>query len=93
MKKKKPVPVVAGRGKRDCPVCGKPSYSRDGIHPQCAIEQADLPRQKKLAADKKRKATVKKKPKQKSWNKKCPKCSAEVHVRLKVCSCGHNFNI
>ena len=93
MNNKKPTPVIQQRGTKACPVCGQPSYSRDGIHPQCAIEQADLPRQKQLATIKKRKAKIEKKPKQKSWNKKCPKCHVEVHVRLKVCSCGHNFSV
>jgi hypothetical protein len=32
------VPKSAGR---PCPVCGKPSYSRFGIHPQCSLKQAD----------------------------------------------------
>lgn len=41
MNTKKPVPmVVTFHGKR-CPICGKASYSRSGIHPQCAVEQAD----------------------------------------------------
>ena len=43
------------RGERLCPVCGKVSYSKDGIHPQCAIVQADEPRQQQLAAERKRK--------------------------------------
>ncbi len=29
-----------------CPVCQQPVYSRAGIHPQCAVRQAELPRQK-----------------------------------------------
>ena len=93
MKDEKPAPAAQVSGGKICPVCGKSSYSRDGIHPQCAIEQADLPRQKKLAAEKKKKAKTKKKPKQKSWNKKCPKCHVELHVRRKVCSCGHDFKL
>jgi hypothetical protein len=35
-----------------CAVCGKRSYSLNGIHPQCAVKQADEPRQLKLAAEK-----------------------------------------
>jgi len=90
MNNKKPTPVIQQRGGKECPVCHKPSYSRDGIHPQCAIEQADLPRRKRLAAEKKLQEKTKKAPKQKAaWNKKCPKCHVEVHVRLKVCKCGH----
>ncbi len=38
-----------------CPVCGKKSYSMGGIHPQCAVQQADAPRQAVLAAQKKEK--------------------------------------
>jgi hypothetical protein len=30
-----------------CPVCKKAVYSRGGIHPQCAMIQADPPRVKK----------------------------------------------
>lgn len=29
-----------------CPVCQAPVYSRAGIHPQCAVRQADPPRPK-----------------------------------------------
>jgi hypothetical protein len=29
-----------------CPVCQQAVYSRAGIHPQCAIRQADPPRPK-----------------------------------------------
>jgi len=39
---------------RPCPVCGKKSYSSTGIHPQCAMQQADEPRQRQLAAEKRR---------------------------------------
>ena len=38
-----------------CPVCGKKSYSAAGIHPQCAVQQADAPRQAVLAKQKKEK--------------------------------------
>jgi hypothetical protein len=92
MTTKNATPQVQQRGGKLCPVCGKSSYSRDGIHPQCAQLQADQPRQQELADEKKRQAKVKPvKTKQKSWKKKCPKCKLEVHVRLKVCGCGHTF--
>lgn len=91
MTSEKPTPTLSERGKKICPVCGKPSYSREGIHPQCAIEQADAPRQKELVEQKKKDGKEKKKPVRKSWNKKCPKCSAEVHVRKATCDCGHSF--
>ena len=33
-----------------CPVCHQPVYSRAGIHPQCAMRQADPPKPKGEAA-------------------------------------------
>ena len=45
---------------RECPVCGKPSYSKNGIHPQCAAVQADLPRIQKIAEEKKNATNAKK---------------------------------
>lgn len=52
---KKPEPLIfqppAGR---PCPVCGKRSYSLVGIHPQCAVQQADAPRQRQLEAARRR---------------------------------------
>lgn len=38
-----------------CPVCGKKSYSSAGIHPQCAVKQADAPREAALAVQRKEK--------------------------------------
>jgi hypothetical protein len=38
-----------------CPVCGKKSYSAAGIHPQCAVKQADAPREAALAVQRKEK--------------------------------------
>ena len=40
MSEKKPTPVLAGINVRHCPVCGKRAYSREGIHPQCAMSRA-----------------------------------------------------
>lgn len=55
MNTKKPEPLILvqpqPRGKI-CPVCGKPSYSRGGVHPQCCVRQADEPRQLQLAEQK-----------------------------------------
>jgi hypothetical protein len=34
-------PKLVGVVKPPCPVCGKPSYSRGGVHPQCSMRQAD----------------------------------------------------
>jgi hypothetical protein len=93
MSEKKPVPIMAGTGHNMCPVCGKRSYSAAGTHPQCAQNQADAVRKQKLAAEKaaEKKPPAKTSRQQRSWKKKCPKCDAEVHVRKKICDCGHNF--
>ena len=56
MENSKPEPLlVAPSLGTVCPICGKKSYSAAGIHPQCAMQQADAPRQAFLAAEKKRK--------------------------------------
>jgi hypothetical protein len=55
MNSKKPEPLfeqqLAGQL---CPICGKRSYSLAGIHPQCAVRQADAPRQRRLAEAKRK---------------------------------------
>ncbi len=53
MSEKKPEPMFVPTKIRICPVCGKQSYSREGIHPQCASVQADAARKVQLAAKKK----------------------------------------
>jgi hypothetical protein len=54
MNEKKPTPILE-RNTKVCPVCGKPSYSREGVHPQCSMIQADAPRKVRLAAERKAK--------------------------------------
>lgn len=55
MSHKKPGPLTSSiRPPKLCPVCGAASYSRDGIHPQCAQQQADAPRVARLKEKKKR---------------------------------------
>lgn len=49
---KKPAPLNPTTAGATCPVCGKRSYSLRGIHPQCAVVQADAPRQAALTAAK-----------------------------------------
>ena len=73
-----------------CPICGTPTYSLGGIHPQCAIQQADQPRVARLRAAK----VAMPKPKkavQTNWRKRCPKCGSQLHVNRKACACGHEF--
>lgn len=53
MSEKKPTPIVNEPSGKICPVCGKRSYSQGGVHPQCAMVQADAPRKMRLAAEKK----------------------------------------
>jgi len=51
---KKPTPLVSQPSGKVCPVCGSRTYSQGGIHPQCAVHQADAARTAKLKADRKR---------------------------------------
>ena len=87
----KPVPIVTQPVKNLCPICGKASYSRDGIHPQCAIQQADAARNARIREDRKKEVKIEK-PRQRSFNKKCPKCGIQVHIRVIACGCGHRFS-
>jgi hypothetical protein len=43
-------PLPAHSTRVRCPVCHATVYSRAGIHPQCAVRQADPPRPKVKAA-------------------------------------------
>jgi len=83
---KKPDSLDSDPPRKICPICGSPSYSREGVHPQCVVEDADAKRLKKTKASKEREPA-----RQSRWKKTCPNCAAEVHVRLKVCACGHAF--
>ncbi|MEX0818637.1 MAG: hypothetical protein WD070_03560 [Pirellulaceae bacterium] len=53
MSEKKPTPIIIEPQSKMCPVCGKRSYSREGVHPQCAVSQADEPRRIRIVAEKK----------------------------------------
>ena len=93
---RKPVPVflLPATPRRVCPVCGARSYSREGIHPQCAQRQAEAPRLARLKAEKRAGGPVAKEavaPAQRSWHRPCPRCAAELHVRVRQCACGHTF--
>ena len=94
-KNKKPTPILDEHNGKACPVCGKRSYSAGGIHPQCAVQQADEPRAQQLKEKKKTEALKKKSVAAKlpqTWSKKkCPKCGVEVHVRKRLCVCGFAF--
>jgi hypothetical protein len=90
MSSEKSVIVPPPPPKHLCPVCGTPSYSLGGVHPQCAIQQADEPRIQRLRAAK-AVETKTVKPKNSQWKKRCPVCRTESHVRLQKCKCGHKF--
>lgn len=49
----KPGPLIKAPPRILCPICRQSTYSAGGIHPQCAMVQADAPRQKILHAAKK----------------------------------------
>jgi hypothetical protein len=54
MSEKKPTMLPERFAVRICPVCEKRTYSNNGVHPQCAVRQADAPRQAQLAEAKRR---------------------------------------
>jgi hypothetical protein len=89
MKSEESVTIIPSAPRNLCPICGKASYSVGGIHPQCAMQQADAPRVVRLRAAKV--AAPKPKKKVQQWKKKCPICGIQSHVRREVCECGHNF--
>ena len=93
---KRPEPLfdaTAGQG-TTCPVCGFSSYSREGIHPQCAQQRADEKRVANLKSKKDRGVKTKSTASEelKPWHKRCPKCRTQVHIRRSSCHCGYNFS-
>jgi hypothetical protein len=92
---KRPTPLLlmqSSTARRTCPVCGNPSYSRAGIHPQCAQLQADIPRMARVrAAGAAAKAAPTGPEPLNSWQKRCPRCKAALHIRKQTCDCGYEF--
>lgn len=86
----KPVPVLPQPINKICPVCGKASYSRDGIHPQCSLNHADAVRYAQVREKRKAEPKVEK-PKASTFTKRCPMCDTRMHVRVGRCACGHDF--
>lgn len=93
MSAKKPQPLISRKTHDRCPVCGEISYSLAGVHPQCAMRQADAKRLQRMKRDKHTEKTVKPASDVKPWQRICPKCQALQHVRKKTCVCGHTFAI
>ena len=91
MLNRKPQPLYAPQVRKRCPVCGEVSYSAAGIHPQCAMHQADAEHLKRIKPHVHASKRAAKPIEQQRWQKVCPKCRALAHVRKKVCDCGHAF--
>jgi hypothetical protein len=91
----KPEPLYAAVQRPRCPVCGEATYSRSGIHPQCAQERGDALQKKRLKerqVDAPPPAPPAVNPNQlRPWHKRCPGCRAEIHVRRNECDCGYEF--
>jgi len=87
----KPQPLYAPRDRKHCPVCGQVSYSAVGIHPQCAVHQADEKRMQGVKARSNASKEPAAPPVMQRWQKACPSCRALMHVRKKLCDCGHAF--
>jgi hypothetical protein len=94
MSEKRPAPRIPTRARSGFPVSSELSYSRDGVHPQCSVRQADEKRKNRI----KRETLlleVEKTPMPASgiapWQKYCPKCNTLQHVRKTACGCGHTF--
>ncbi len=88
---RKPQPLYSSGNRKCCPICGEVSYSAAGIHPQCAMQQADSERMDKIKSPPK---SPKKKLRAtnanvKPWQRTCPKCQSLVHVGKQRCDCGH----
>ena len=87
MNNKKPEPIYEAPTRSCCPVCGKPSYSLGGTHPQCSEARADA----KSRATRKANSAAAKRPAKVAWSKPCPKCKQQVPARRFICDCGHHF--
>jgi hypothetical protein len=54
------------------------------------VQQADEPRSAELRRKKKEQAQAQQLA-PRTWEKKCPKCKAQIHVRRGRCDCGYVF--
>src|SRR3990172_6940198 len=91
MSPKKPIPLNPSPSRKHCPVCGEVAYSHAGVHPQCAVHQADTRRMKRTKRPEKARKTAASKLDVKAWHKLCPACAAQVHIRRTTCDCAHAF--
>lgn len=91
MSVKKPHPLRPRRERKLCPVCNVVSYSSNGLHPQCAVRQADSVRLERLKLARAADREVKPKEALAPWQKLCPKCHDVLHTRKRTCACGYEF--
>jgi hypothetical protein len=89
----KSTPLIIELGRKICPVCGKSSYSRYGIHPQCAMRQRDALRRSQLPSPPKPAAKPLAIADANHWRKVCPVCRRSLHVKKATCVCGHGFEL
>lgn len=92
MSYKKPRPLLRTSKHEPCPVCGEISYSLGGVHPQCAVRQADASRLAEIKRREQVKPVGKPKNEIRPWQKRCPRCRTIQHVRKKTCECGHRLS-
>lgn len=87
---KKPTPLYNSVARAACPVCGHASYSSTGIHPQCAMQAADVVHIARVNARKlSHPVAVSSAPR--PFEKRCPRCRGTLPARSLACTCGHNF--
>lgn len=87
---KKPTPLYNSVVRAPCPVCGHASYSSTGIHPQCAMQAADIVHIARVNARKLcQPVTANTAPR--PFEKRCPRCRGTLPARSLACTCGHNF--
>jgi len=89
---KKPEPLFSHVPRAVCPVCGITSYSASGVHPQCAMAAADQVLTRRI----KDRNNLGPKPavaELRQYEKRCPRCRAILHVRKRVCDCGHTWSV
>jgi hypothetical protein len=79
--------------RRACPVCGHPSYSSAGVHPQCVQLRSEPTRLKRASSLSKRDLKEPTTQPSSTWYRPCPACGKVVHVRLKTCGCGQLLGV
>jgi hypothetical protein len=89
---KKPLPLFDVQIRPMCPICGHASYSRAGIHPQCAMAAEDKVHSQRISAHRLAEPTP---PVSmttlRRHEKRCPRCMAVHPLRRHKCECGHTF--